>query len=226
MRPLRTHVDQTGLPPLSENPVLDRAAALKAADMMQKNYFAHTSPDGTDPWHWFKVSGYNYRFAGENLAIGYVDSQEVNQAWLDSPTHRANILNRNYKEIGIAVLQGSFQGAKTTVVVQEFGTKQPALFGKVFASPAAAPLPATGAKQGSETAAKPSPGNVMGASDINAALPLANNRPVVTDFLSLIMRRTYNRTSTSLYLYYIRYIRIVKTLTFQHKRRRTWLLHS
>lgn len=109
---------------LYENPKLDTAAYLKAKDMMEKDYFSHESPEGVSPWHWFKEAGYDYKFAGENLAIGFLDSEEVVQAWMDSPSHRANLLNPNYKEIGIAVLTGDFQGKETTIVVQLFGTLQ------------------------------------------------------------------------------------------------------
>ena len=124
-----TDRQQAGLEPLSENAVLDRAALMKAQDMMGKGYFEHTSPQGISPWFWFSRSGYDYRYAGENLAIGFVDSGEVNNAWLASPTHKANILNTNYRETGIAVLSGLFQGSPTTVVVQLFGSKMPSLSG-------------------------------------------------------------------------------------------------
>jgi len=113
-----------GLQPLKENTTLDNAAVLKAQDILEKDYFSHQSPDGVAPWYWFKIAGYNYKIAGENLAIGFLDSRELNRAWLDSPSHRANLLNSNYKDVGIAILKGDFQGNETTVVVQLFGTLQ------------------------------------------------------------------------------------------------------
>lgn len=109
-----------GLPALKENPQLDYAARQKAQNMLDYDYFAHQSPSGVSPWHWFKTVGYNYKLAGENLAIGFLDSEEVVQAWKDSPSHRKNLLNPDFQEIGIAVLTGEFQGAETTVVVQHF----------------------------------------------------------------------------------------------------------
>jgi hypothetical protein len=114
-----------GLAPLQENPELDSAAIMKAQDMLAKDYFAHVSPQGITPWYWFRLADYNYQTAGENLAIGFLDSGEVEQAWLDSPLHRANLLNPNYKDIGIAVISGEFGQSQTTVVVQLFGTLQP-----------------------------------------------------------------------------------------------------
>lgn len=107
---------------LTINPVLTEAAQLKANDMAAKGYFAHTSPEGVDPWHWFDEVGYEYSYAGENLAVDFNDSSAVNTAWMNSPTHRANLLDQHYTEIGIATAEGFYQGRPTTFVVQAFGT--------------------------------------------------------------------------------------------------------
>jgi hypothetical protein len=109
-----------GLPTLTENPALDRAALLKAQDMVNNSYFAHESPKGVSPWYWFKAAGYTYHYAGENLAVGFMDSKTVYDAWFNSPEHKANLLNSHYTEIGTAVVSG-FQG-NLVVVVQEFGS--------------------------------------------------------------------------------------------------------
>ncbi|MFA4998831.1 MAG: CAP domain-containing protein [Candidatus Paceibacterota bacterium] len=111
-----------GLSVLEENSKLDQAAYQKAMDMINNDYFSHYSPSGISPWYWFKQAGYNYRIAGENLAIGFVDSEEVFRAWLNSPSHKANLVNNKFNETGMAVLEGNFNGAKTTVVVQLFGS--------------------------------------------------------------------------------------------------------
>jgi hypothetical protein len=113
-----------GLAPLSESQKLNQAARLKAEDMVQNQYFSHTSPIGITPWFWFLRTGYNYKYAGENLAIGFFDSEQVYNAWLNSPSHRANLINPNYKEIGTAVLQGFGQN-NAIIVVQLFGSLQP-----------------------------------------------------------------------------------------------------
>ena len=107
---------------LTINPVLTRAAQMKADDMAAKSYCAHTSPEGVTPWHWFQKAGYAYTYAGENLAIDFSDSDAVNAAWMNSPAHRANILDQHFTEVGIATRQGSYEGHATTFVVQEFGT--------------------------------------------------------------------------------------------------------
>lgn len=111
-----------GLGTLSTNSQLTSAAYAKAQDMLANQYFAHTSPSGKTPWDFIKGAGYNYSYAGENLAIGYSSANELFNAWMASATHRQNILNPNFREIGIAVVSGTYQGAETIVVAQEFGT--------------------------------------------------------------------------------------------------------
>ena len=110
------------LPALTVNPLLQAAAQEKADDMVKNNYFAHTSPTGITPWYWFENVGYNFAYAGENLAVNFSDSQDVTNAWMNSPEHRANILNANYTDIGMAIATGTFQGQPAVYVVELFGT--------------------------------------------------------------------------------------------------------
>lgn len=109
---------------LKRNSVLDEAARRKAEDMAAKEYFAHYSPDGIAPWHWFDTVGYNFIHAGENLAVHFTDSEEVIEGWMNSPGHRANILDGKYTEIGVGTARGTFNGHETIFVVQMFGTPQ------------------------------------------------------------------------------------------------------
>lgn len=108
--------------PLMRNAKLDQAAELKGEDMASKQYFSHDSPEGVTPWYWFREVGYNFLYAGENLAINFTDSSEVEDAWLGSPTHRANIMNAQFREIGIATVKGYYNNYPTIYVVQMFGT--------------------------------------------------------------------------------------------------------
>ncbi|MCL5785013.1 MAG: CAP domain-containing protein [Patescibacteria group bacterium] len=110
-----------GLPPLMENSLLDEAASRKAQNMFEENYWAHFSPSGKDPWGFILGAGYKFSYAGENLARNFYTSEDVVQAWMNSPSHRDNLLNSHYQDIGIAVVDGVLQGQKTTLVVQEFG---------------------------------------------------------------------------------------------------------
>ena len=126
------------LPALKRNSVLDEAAKMKAQDMAKNEYFAHYSPTGVSPWHWFAEANYNFIHAGENLAIHFTDSSDVVDAWMESPTHRANIVNANYKEIGVGTAEGTYQGFKTVYVVQLFGAPAatPAVAAAVAPEPA------------------------------------------------------------------------------------------
>lgn len=110
-----------GLSPLTDNSQLDQAAALKAQNMVADGYFAHTSPQGITPWYWFLQAGYQYKYAGENLAVGFFNSTDVFNAWLNSPEHKANLLDPNYTQVGTAIVTG-FGGNNATIVVQDFGS--------------------------------------------------------------------------------------------------------
>lgn len=111
-----------GLLPLHFNAVLSQSAAAKAQDMFANNYWAHNSPQGKSPWDFFKSAGYKYSIAGENLAKDFYDTDSMMNAWMNSPTHKANIINNQYQEIGVGVVNGVLNGVKTTLVVQHFGT--------------------------------------------------------------------------------------------------------
>jgi hypothetical protein len=114
---------QNGLNTLSMNSQLNTAAQMKAQDMLTNGYFAHTSPSGLNSWYWFKQVNYDYKTAGENLAIDFSDSNSVFNAWMNSPSHRDNILDPDFQEIGISAITGNFNGSTTTVVVQMFGAQ-------------------------------------------------------------------------------------------------------
>lgn len=106
---------------LKKNDILQKAAEEKAQDMIDNNYFAHISPQGKSPWSWINKNNYDYRYAGENLAINFTSAEDEQKAWMDSTTHKKNILNENYDETGVAVKQGVIDGQKAIVVVQMFG---------------------------------------------------------------------------------------------------------
>jgi hypothetical protein len=129
-----------GLNQLKENPTLDSAAAQKLQDMINNQYFAHTSPAGVTPWHWIDINNYNYTYAGENLAIGFSTAKDTLNAWENSPTHRENLLNSKYKEIGVAVAPANIQGNSGFLVVQVFGTPSPVKTALRPTKPAATPL--------------------------------------------------------------------------------------
>ncbi|MFH1610471.1 MAG: CAP domain-containing protein [Patescibacteria group bacterium] len=118
----RERVEQN-LAQLETSEILNQTAALKLHDMFDNDYFAHNSPNGIKPWYWFKEAGYNYTYAGENLAMNFIEAEDAMNAWMNSPSHRDNIVSKNYKEIGVAVGIGKIDGEETTVVVQVFGKR-------------------------------------------------------------------------------------------------------
>ncbi len=110
-----------GLQAVTEDSRLDAAAAAKAQNMFAENYWAHYSPSGKDPWGFIQGAGYQFSYAGENLARNFSASPEVVAAWMASPTHRDNIVNTHYTNIGVAIAEGKINGTDTILVVQEFG---------------------------------------------------------------------------------------------------------
>ena len=118
-----------GAPRLLSSKLLEAAAQNKAEDMAARGYFAHATPEGKGPWTWLKEAGYEYRYAGENLAVRFVDSRDAVKAWMDSPSHRANIAKPQYTSIGVGVAQGFYEGRPATYVVQYFAAP-PAAYGE------------------------------------------------------------------------------------------------
>ena len=116
--------EKNGLDSLKLNNTLSKAAFAKANDMFNEDYWAHTSPSGKEPWDFIIGSGYDYIYAGENLAVDFSKSEDVVKAWNNSPSHRDNLLSSKYVDVGYAVVDGELQGRKTTLIVQMFGYKR------------------------------------------------------------------------------------------------------
>jgi len=135
---------ENGLSPLTLNGQLNEAAQRKAGDMFAFNYWSHNSPSGRNPWSFFQEVGYKYLYAGENLARDFMNSSSVIDAWMNSPTHRDNVLNSRYQETGLAVVNGTLNGVETTLVVQLFGTPAPAPVARQPSVTEATPTPKLG----------------------------------------------------------------------------------
>jgi hypothetical protein len=118
-----------GLNTLNTNSKLTAAAKAKAENMFEEQYWDHFGPNGETPWQFITAAGYNYVYAGENLAKGFRTSEGVVEAWMASPAHRDNILSKNYKDIGIYVKTGVLLGKETTLVVQMFGNLTTDVYG-------------------------------------------------------------------------------------------------
>lgn len=150
---------QNGLPALSANSALSTAAAAKAADMLASDYWAHNSPTGRTPWSFITAAGYRYIYAGENLARDFSDAASVVSAWMNSPSHRSNLMDGNFTEIGVAVAGGKLGGKEGTLVVQMFGARisqAPATQPVAVASPSPGPTTAKLASPSPAASAEPS----------------------------------------------------------------------
>jgi uncharacterized protein YkwD len=195
-----TDRSQNRLDGLTINPVLVKAAQAKADDMAAKSYFAHTSPQGIDPWYWFNQAGYKFSYAGENLAIDFSDSDAVNSAWMNSPTHRANILDQHYTEIGIATAEGMYQGHMTTFVVQEFGSPAKT---KTQPTPQATSVPANPTVPATASAAPAS--KVLGESTVQkapASVTEASGPSISVSYASPVAHAVASPNQTLKYIYY------------------------
>jgi hypothetical protein len=113
---------KSGLQPFVVNAKLSASAKLKVEDMFNNQYFSHDSPSGITIGDLVASVGYEFISIGENLALGnFKDDIDLIEAWMESPGHRENILNPKYKEIGVAVARGTFEGKTTWLAVQHFG---------------------------------------------------------------------------------------------------------
>lgn len=115
--------DKYNLPHLNFDGLLNKAALEKANDMVNDNYWAHVSPSGKTPWYFINKVGYKYIDAGENLAKNFNSTKAVIKSWMASSEHKSNIINPNFTDIGIAIIQGTIYNTKTTLIVSMYGSK-------------------------------------------------------------------------------------------------------
>jgi uncharacterized protein YkwD len=105
------------LPELVTNDKLMTAAAIKSNDMLSRGYFAHVDPDGNYVWPTIEAAGYfPFKTLGENLAMDFSDARTMVNAWMNSPTHRANVLNEKYEDQGLSTIYGMYKNDHNTIV--------------------------------------------------------------------------------------------------------------
>jgi hypothetical protein len=215
----------SGLKPLSANASLNIAAQEKLRHMADNNYFAHISPTGISPWFWIKKNDYGYTYAGENLAVGFNNASDIVNAWLDSPSHRANLLSSKYKEIGVAIGQTSIDGASGIIVVQMFGSPT----GSVETIPALPPTATLQPKVNPLMTKNPiSPSVVAAVTDTapseekephtqlqyvstdNDILPVANVKEVFTETIGQTNKR--HRLVNDIYIFYALFISVISVM--------------
>lgn len=111
---------QKNIAVLNANNKLAIAATAKATDMVQKSYFSHTSPSGQTVSDFVAKTGYRYKVVGENLAIGYATAEDLLAAWKNSPTHLANLIDKDYIDLGVSLETGDYKGQISVFAVQHF----------------------------------------------------------------------------------------------------------
>lgn len=149
-----------GLGSLALNGLLNQAAQAKAADMAAKDYWAHNSPTGATPWTFISATGYTYQTAGENLAYGFTTTSDTITGWMNSPGHRANILNTSFNQVGFAILDiANYQGqGPQTLVVAMYALSAGGAAPAAPAAPApAAPAPSPSPAPSPAPVSTPSP---------------------------------------------------------------------
>lgn len=152
-----TERTQNNLTNLTLNPTLSQAAQAKANDMMTRNYWSHNTPDGQEPWAFINQTGYQYEAAGENLAYGFVNSSDAVTGWMNSPSHRANLLNNSYSEVGFGIANSQNyqnEGQQTIVVA-------------MYAKPST--------RIATDAPAMPAAGNSSGSSQNNQPIAVGSN---------------------------------------------------
>jgi len=115
--------NNNGQPSLTINEKLNQAAQSKANDMVARNYWSHNTPDGDEPWIFFDAQGYTYTKAGENLAYGFDNSGSTIIGWMNSPSHKANLLDSAFTEVGFGFANSSdfVTTGEETIVVAMYG---------------------------------------------------------------------------------------------------------
>lgn len=134
---------QRNLNTLVTNTKLVSAATSKSQDMIDRDYFAHIDPEGNYVWYRVENAGYApYKILGENLAVDFSSSEGMVKAWIDSPSHRANLLHQDFADQGLAALWGDYQNRYTNLTTSLFGTLS-SIKSQVSVPTPPAPLPAT-----------------------------------------------------------------------------------
>ncbi len=108
---------------LTKNELLNQSAQMRAVDMRNNEYFDHLSPQGKDLSYFINQVGYNYKYAGENLAMGFLDMEELLKAWKNSPTHYANLVDTDFKELGLGSVIGYVDNQPVLFMVAHFGSR-------------------------------------------------------------------------------------------------------
>lgn len=174
---------EQGLTPLTAAPLLRTSAQLKADDMASNDYFDHNGPDGRDFKYFLRSAGYDYHLAGENLAMGFSDARAVVNAWIKSPLHYRNIVEPDFKEMGMSLAVGEHGGEETIYIANHFGDPivTVAIASKPLVAPATAPakeIPEAEEVRGTTADTPAAAGRPIEAVTQTAPIPSSGTMPV------------------------------------------------
>ena len=227
---------QSGLGALSFNSQLSQAASAKVQDMYAADYWAHNSPSGKTPWNFISASGYRYLYAGENLARDFSDASSVVEAWMASPSHRSNILDDHFKEIGVAVASGDLEGREVVLVVQMFGTpvsqiptQQPLVQASPVPSPQSSPAQVAQVQQKPSPVPSPSPEPTVSPSPVSVAVELPSLESAQNTQATVLASRQFSLVKgvslgLTAFVFALFAIEILYTLRKSHLRLRSGVL--
>jgi uncharacterized protein YkwD len=164
-----TQREANGAADLALNNQLTSAAQTKANDMVARDYWSHTTPDGRQPWAFMTDTGYQYTTAGENLAYGFANSADTITGWMNSPPHRQNLLSTAFKDVGFGFANSAnfVNNGQQTVVVAMYGAQ-------TNSKPAAAPAPTT------QAVTTPPPAQANSSNPAATAQPTSSPTPTQT----------------------------------------------
>jgi hypothetical protein len=180
------HRGANGKAALAINAKLNASAQAKANDMVTRNYWSHNTPDGKEPWIFFDAAGYDYAKAGENLAYGYATSSDAVVGWMNSPTHKANMLDGTFTEVGFGFANSpNFNGdGQQTVIVAHYAKHQvlaqhvttpPPTTTQTTPPPASTPKPKPAAKPAPTPTKEPEPAPVTTEQPVAQSVPVSQN---------------------------------------------------
>jgi uncharacterized protein YkwD len=170
---------------LTLNDKLNQAAQAKAADMATRNYWSHNTPDGQTPWTFIVTANYSYKTAGENLAYGFDTAADTTAGWMNSPEHRANLLNTTYKDVGFGIIDiANYQsGGPETLVVAMYGSSAEPSPQPLLTMTSSVPTPVVASPKPEPPADAPTPASAPPTTPAQAApvvSPIATTTPATT----------------------------------------------
>ncbi len=170
------------------NQQLINAAQAKANDMVARNYWSHNTPDGQQPWTFVQSAGYKYTKAGENLAYGFTTSSDTIIGWMNSQTHKDNLLDSAFTEVGFGIANSNDynQSGPETVVVAMYG--EPQVLAAATPAPSTIPAAPKTTAVPQQTVATSAPPADVKPNPTQTDTTVASNKPVIEPVSKTVTR--------------------------------------